>query len=88
MASSSATTAATASRADSAAAPAHNHSKATSPKEQGDPDLDVSLPYRTLAPGADMTEYTTETAQGSIPGPAVATGAAPPPRRRRCREAV
>lgn len=42
---------------------------APSTKEHGDPDLDVNLPYRTLTANANMAEYTTETAQGSIPGP-------------------
>ncbi|KAI2464874.1 MFS general substrate transporter [Annulohypoxylon bovei var. microspora] len=34
-----------------------------------DPNLDVNLPYRTLSNEANLEEYTTETAQGQIPGP-------------------
>ncbi|KAI0883229.1 MFS general substrate transporter [Annulohypoxylon maeteangense] len=34
-----------------------------------DPNLDVNLPYRTLSNEANLTEYTTETEQGQIPGP-------------------
>ncbi|KAI0833043.1 MFS general substrate transporter [Hypoxylon sp. FL0890] len=34
-----------------------------------DPNLDVNLPYRTLSGDANLSEYTTETAAGEIPGP-------------------
>ncbi|KAI2608696.1 MFS general substrate transporter [Hypoxylon fragiforme] len=34
-----------------------------------DPQLDVNLPYRTLSNDANLSEYTTETATGNIPGP-------------------
>ncbi|KAI1451530.1 MFS general substrate transporter [Annulohypoxylon moriforme] len=34
-----------------------------------DPNLDVNLPYRTLSNEANLTEYTTETREGQIPGP-------------------
>ncbi|KAI1092513.1 MFS general substrate transporter [Rostrohypoxylon terebratum] len=34
-----------------------------------DPNLDVNLPYRTLSNEANLTEYTTETTDGQIPGP-------------------
>ncbi|OTB06161.1 hypothetical protein M426DRAFT_259540 [Hypoxylon sp. CI-4A] len=34
-----------------------------------DPNLDVNLPYRTLSGDANLSEYTTETVNGEIPGP-------------------
>lgn len=34
-----------------------------------DPNLDVNLPYRTLSGDANLSEYTTETVTGEIPGP-------------------
>ncbi|KAI1661179.1 MFS general substrate transporter [Daldinia decipiens] len=34
-----------------------------------DPNLDVNLPYRTLSGDANLSEYTTETPSGQIPGP-------------------
>ncbi|KAI1376526.1 MFS general substrate transporter [Hypoxylon crocopeplum] len=34
-----------------------------------DPNLDVNLPYRTLSNEANLSEFTTETAAGEIPGP-------------------
>ncbi|KAI1391509.1 MFS general substrate transporter [Hypoxylon trugodes] len=34
-----------------------------------DPNLDVNLPYRTLSNDANLSEYTTETITGQIPGP-------------------
>ncbi|KAH7021157.1 multidrug resistant protein [Microdochium trichocladiopsis] len=47
----------------------HSTTAAATTKERSDPQLDINLPYRTLSPNANMAEYTTETAQGSIPGP-------------------
>ncbi|KAI1473923.1 MFS general substrate transporter [Daldinia eschscholtzii] len=34
-----------------------------------DPNLDLNLPYRTLSGDANLSEYTTETPTGAIPGP-------------------
>ncbi|KAI1469763.1 MFS general substrate transporter [Daldinia caldariorum] len=34
-----------------------------------DPNLDLNLPYRTLSGDANLSEYTTETPSGAIPGP-------------------
>lgn len=39
-----------------------------------DADVDLSLPYRTLSNGADMSEYRTERATGEIEGPLVRAG--------------
>ena len=40
-----------------------------STKATRDPELDLSLPYRTLTDGANMEQYRVETRQGEIPGP-------------------
>lgn len=37
-----------------------------STKEHRDPNLDINLPYRSLAPEANMAEYTTEQTSGEI----------------------
>lgn len=39
-----------------------------------DPNLDVNLPYRTLSGDANLSEFTTETAAGEIPGPIAPDG--------------
>ncbi|TGO47094.1 hypothetical protein BOTNAR_0545g00010 [Botryotinia narcissicola] len=36
-------------------------------KETRDPNLDINLPYRTLSPHANLSEYTAEKAEGEIP---------------------
>lgn len=36
-------------------------------KETRDPNLDINLPYRTLSPNANLSEYTTEKPEGEIP---------------------
>ncbi|KAG4026133.1 hypothetical protein MFRU_044g00040 [Monilinia fructicola] len=38
-------------------------------KETRDPALDINLPYRTLSPNANLSEYTAEKAEGEIPLP-------------------
>ncbi|TGO81778.1 hypothetical protein BPOR_1019g00010 [Botrytis porri] len=38
-----------------------------SQKETRDPNLDINLPYRTLSSNANLSEYTTEKAEGEIP---------------------
>ncbi|KAH6675358.1 major facilitator superfamily domain-containing protein [Plectosphaerella plurivora] len=45
----------------------HDHEHVPSTKEHRDPNLDLSLPYRTLTADANMAEYTTENPQGEIP---------------------
>lgn len=40
-----------------------------STKATRDPELDLSLPYRTLTEGANMEQYRVETREGEIPGP-------------------
>lgn len=38
-------------------------------KSVADPADDINLPYRTLSPNANLDEYRTETAAGTIEGP-------------------
>lgn len=38
-----------------------------SQKEARDPTLDINLPYRTLSPNANLSEYTSEKPSGEIP---------------------
>ncbi|KAF7915700.1 uncharacterized protein EAE98_011043 [Botrytis deweyae] len=38
-----------------------------SQKETRDPNLDINLPYRTLSPNANLSEYTAEKPEGEIP---------------------
>lgn len=52
------------------------HSTRRSSKEVRDPNLDINLPYRTLTNEANLSEYTTETPSGHIPGPVEPDGAA------------
>ncbi|ROT35046.1 polyamine transporter 3 [Sodiomyces alkalinus F11] len=47
-------------------------------KEHRDPNLDLSLPYRTLTADANLAEYITETPSGTIPGPPISRTATEP----------
>lgn len=53
----------------------HAHKSPT--KEHRDPNLDITLPYRTLTPNANMAEYTTEDPRGEIPVARAATAQKP-----------
>ncbi|KAJ8063714.1 hypothetical protein OCU04_007577 [Sclerotinia nivalis] len=45
----------------------HNTLTRLSQKETRDPALDINLPYRTLSPNANLSEYTEEKPAGEIP---------------------
>lgn len=45
----------------------HNTLTRLSTKETRDPALDINLPYRTLSPNANLSEYTEEKPAGEIP---------------------
>lgn len=56
-----------------------------STKEHRDPNLDIALPYRTLASNANLAEYTTEDPRGEIPGPPVGASTSPVQQQRSTR---
>ncbi|KAL2755339.1 hypothetical protein ACRALDRAFT_1033541 [Sodiomyces alcalophilus JCM 7366] len=55
-----------------------SRSSVSSRRSRRDPDLDLSLPYRTLTEDANLAEYTTETPAGVIPGPPLSPTATEP----------
>jgi hypothetical protein len=56
-------------RTNTAGSRIHRTNSSVSHKESKDPNLDVSLPYRTFSDGANLEEYTEEKPEGEIAGP-------------------